>query len=134
MVEESKSVESEEVTDGKTEEPAKKSAGRPRKVAAKPEPQPEPEPAADESGSDESDSDEQPKDTATEDGEKEPAAQEKYAAPEGRIIPEGEEVKIETREENGVEVAAETVYRVRQFPNSKRQTYILVATEGTKIQ
>lgn len=116
----------EEKPDGEIKEPVKKAAGRPaKKPTSKPVPDPEPIGAAEE----------QPEDAASEDGEKESASQEEYlGAPAGRIIPEGEEVKIETREEHGTEVAAETVYRAKKFPNSSRTTYLLVATEGTRIQ
>lgn len=72
---------------------------------------------------------------ATEDGEKKPAAKKaEQAAPTGKIIPEGEEVKVNTRIENGAEVASETVYRQKRLPNSPDYTYILVASEGTRIQ
>jgi hypothetical protein len=119
MVDEKESVENDEAkVDAEAKAPAKKTAGRPAKrTAAKPQPE------ADEH-----------KDTATEDGEKESAVTQEATAPEGRVVPEGEEVNIKTREENGVEVAAENVYRKKLLPNSSRYTFILVAAEGTRIQ
>lgn len=127
MVDEEKS---EVVQDG---EAKKKPAGRPRKSA-----DPKPEPVAEQSDvkSDE------PKDASTENGEEESATEEKSTpevdddsvAPEGRVIPEGEEVEISTREENGIRVATENTYLKKQLPKSRRFTYILLAVKDAEVK
>lgn len=119
MVDEEKPVE-----DGEVKEQPKK-GGRPSKRAAA---KPDPEPAANE----------QREDTAAQDGEKEPAEESESAekvednstAPDGRVVQEGEEFEINTREENGIKVAAENTYLKKRLPKSSRYTYILLAVEG----
>ena len=120
MVDEKESVENDEAkVDGEAKEPAKK-AGRPAKrTPAKP---------AAKDGEDKSAVE---KDDAK--GDQKPEVEDNSNAPSGRIVQEGEEVEIETREDNGHKVAAETVYRKKLLPKSSRYTYILVASEGTKV-
>ena len=65
------------------------------------------------------------------DPEKVEIAAKQNGVPDGRIVTG--ETEIETRIENGVRVAAETVYRIRPVLNSSKVTYILVASEGTKV-
>ena len=60
-----------------------------------------------------------------------PSVQEDSPAPDVRIVDEGDDAEVKSEVVRGVTIATETVYRKKKIVNSKRYTYLLVASKGS---